>query len=444
VYTSPGEPSFEDQLAALEDRLEGPTGRPETEIEDAQKRAAEALANRLLARALPGPGGLLVLNPCSFKRRAAIEIPDLAAPLPLEGPLKACQVDANGGRVVLETPAFGFAWLPRTGSAAAAPTAARMRLADETTVRNEFFEAEIDPVSGGLKAIRDARTRVSRLGQQLVFNPGSTMRARHLKIVSTGPALGEVVSEGALFDLQNEVLGTFRQRFRAWIGRPVLEMRIEIYPTKPPQGYPWHAYFGARFAWRDERAILRRGSLGGSMETAHTRPESPDYLEVRSGSHSTILFPGGLPFHQRHGGRMLDVILAPEGETAKAFEIGIALDREYPAQTALGLVSPPIVVPTPQGPPHIGATGWLFHLDAPNILLTSLRPAADGSDAVAARMLECGGVSGSASWRSVRNPTRAKFTDSCGRTLSDATIDGDAVQFEAAPHELLNLRIEYS
>jgi len=39
-------------------------------------------------------------------------------------------------------------------------------------------------------------------------------------------------------------------------------------------------------------------------------------------------------------------------------------------------------VPTSKGPPHIGATGWLFHLDAPNVLLTSLRPALDGSDAI--------------------------------------------------------------
>ncbi len=94
----------------------------------------------------------------------------------------------------------------------------------------------------------------------------------------------------------------------------MLELRIEIYPQQPPQGYPWHAYYGARFAWRDERAALLRGVNGTGFLTSHTRPETPDYLELRSGRQSTVLFPGGLPFHQRHGGRMLDVILVPEGE----------------------------------------------------------------------------------------------------------------------------------
>ena len=77
------------------------------------------------------------------------------------------------------------------------------------------------------------------------------------------------------------MLATFRQRFRAWLGRPVLEMRIELYPQHPPQGYPWHAYYGARFAWRDERATLLRGVNGTPSVTSHSRPESPDYLEIR-------------------------------------------------------------------------------------------------------------------------------------------------------------------
>ena len=172
-----------------------------------------------------------------------------------------------------------------------------MRLADERSVRNEFFEAEIDPTTGGLRAIRDQRTRINRLGQQLVFNPGSTMRASEVKVTSAGPALGEIVSEGVLLGEQQQVLATFRQRFRAWLGRPLLELRIEIYPEQPPTGYPWHAYYGARFAWRDERAMLLRGVNGTGYITSHTRPETPDYLELRAGRQSTSIFPGGLPFH---------------------------------------------------------------------------------------------------------------------------------------------------
>ena len=340
-------------------------------------------------------------------------------------------------------PALGFAWLPRSGGEAAS-VPGKMRLADEHTVRNEFFEAEIDPATGGLKSIRDARTRVGRLGQQLVFNPGSTMRAREVKVTSTGPALGEVVCEGTLVDAQNDVLATFRQRFRAWLGRPTLELRIEIQPTRPPQGYPWHSYFGARFAWRDERATLLRGELGTSYVTSHTRPETPDFLELRLGRQSTALFPGGLPFHQRNGSRMLDVILVTEGERATAFELGIALDREYPMQAALGLVTPAPAVPTDRGPPHVGATGWLFHIDAPNLMLTTLRPAADGTDAVTVRLLECGLGGGAAQLRCVRDPKRAFLVDSRGQTLTDLPIEGDAVLLDIARNDLVQVRVEFS
>jgi hypothetical protein len=319
-----------------------------------------------------------------------------------------------------------------------------MRLADERTVRNEFFEAEVDLQTGGLRSIRDQRTRVPRLGQQLVFNPGSTMRAREVKVVSAGPALGEVVSEGDILDGQGGVLATYRQRFRAWLGRPMLDLHIEIAPAQPPEGYPWHSYYAARFAWRDEQATLLRGAGGTASPTSHTRPETPDFLEVRHGRQNTVLFPGGLPFHQRHGGRMLDVLLVTEGETARGFDLGIGLDREHPTQTALGAVSPVAVVPTDRGPPHVGATGWLFHLDASNLLLTSLRPAEEGADAVVARLLECGGFGGPAELRCVRDPARAALLDARGESLTDATTQGDAVQLEVPANDLVHLRIEFS
>src|SRR6202011_6041957 len=134
--------------------------------------------------------------------------------------------------------------------------------------------AEVEPVPGSPKAIRDHKTRVNRLGQRLIFNPGSRMVAREIKVTSTGPALAEIVSEGELLGEQNQVLATFRQRLRLWLGRPSLGIRIKLPPGQPPAGYPWHAYFGTRFAWRDERAILMRGSGATSYVTTHNRPQT--------------------------------------------------------------------------------------------------------------------------------------------------------------------------
>jgi hypothetical protein len=434
---------FETYLAGLEDRFEEGEGVSTEELVRAQDVAAQALAARLTARGSENNPGFLLLNPCSFARRVAVDLPGVTAPLPTGGPLKACQVDEGGARVVVEVPALGFAWVPRHAHGAA-PATSRIRLADDRAVRNEFFEAEVDLQTGGLKAIKDQRTRVGRLGQQLVYNPGSVMRAREVKITSAGPALGEITSEGDLLDDQGQVLAGFRQRFRAWLGRPMLEMRIEVTPRVPPRGYPWHNYFGARFAWRDEQATLLRGVNGIPCVTTHNRPETPDFLEVRLGAHNAVVFPAGLPFHQRHGGRMLDVILVTEGETAQAFELGIGLDREHPMQTALGLVSPVAVVPTEKGPPHVGATGWLFHLDAPNLVLTTLRPDAEGGDAVVARLLECASHGGPAELRCPRDPTRALVTDACDNVLYDATTQGDAVQVEVGTNDLVQLRVEFS
>lgn len=446
------------ELEALEDAFEkdGPGGAAPG-LEEMEHRITTGLAERLQARAAPDQPGSLLLNPCAYARRLALELEGAGAPLPVGGIVKACQLDGSTLRAVVEVPALGFAWIPREGPPGTAPMAARMRLGDPQTltIRNEFFEVEVDPATGGLRAIRDHKTRLNRLGQRLVFNPGSNMAANTVKVTKTGPALAEIVSEGALLGEQAQTLATFRQRFRVWLGRPLLEMRIDIQPQQPPAGYPWHAYFGSRFAWRDERATMLRGLGGASHLTTHTRPQTPDFIELRLGRQSTVIFPGGLPFHQRHEGRMLDVILITEGERATTFDLGIALDREAPMLTAQGFVSPVAMVPTTKGPPHVGESGWLFHLDVPNLLLTRMVPGAleattdeaetksEPRDAVTARLLECGGHSGQAEFRCVRNPKRAVVLDGRGQFLLEAHPSGDAVLLEVTPNDLVHVQVEF-
>jgi alpha-mannosidase len=442
---------FVQYLSGLEDRFESLsqyTGQTMTEqVQLAMDQAAGALARRLVARGQPNSPGYLILNPCSFIRRVTLELPGYTTPVPVGGPIKACQLDGDTVRLVVHLEALGFAWVPASlpgANAPGSPPQTRMRLADERCVRNEFFEAEIDAQTGGLRAVRDIRTRISRLGAMLVYNPGSSMRATSIQVTSAGPALGEIVSEGTLHDEQGELLATFRQRFRAWLGRPLLEMRIELNPVKPPEGYPWHAFYAARFAWRDESAALLRGAFGSATLTSHTRPETPDFLEVRTGRQNTVIFPGGLPFHQRNGGRMLDVLLIAGGETMNTFDIGISLDREQPSQTALGIASPIGLVRCEQGPPHVGASGWLFHLDASNLMLSSLRPAPDGVDGVIATLLETTSQSVQANLRCVRIPVRAFVQDLRGNALLDGMTQDDTVLLDVSPSDLFQLRVEFS
>jgi alpha-mannosidase len=126
------------------------------------------------------------------------------------------------------------------------------------------------------------------------------------------------------------------------------------------------------------------------------------------------------------------------------FDLAVGLDRGFPAQTALGLVTPAPVVATSQGPPHVGDSGWLFHLDASNLLLTSLRPAADGADAVVARLVECTGRGGAAELRCARDPHRAAAVDLPGNRLMELGMEGDAVFLDAGRHDLLQVRVDFS
>lgn len=427
------------RLAALEDDLERGTLDPAALV-TLRRQACEVLAARLVSRG-PQRAGHLLLNPCSFTRRVVVELPGCTDLLPIDGPVKACQVDGGSARAVVEIPALGFAWIPAQGQRTLAPNPKRLQLADDRGVRNEFFEAEIDLKTGGLRALRDHRTRGNRLGQQLVFQPGSSMHLERVQVISTGPALGELATEGVLLDANQQVLARFRQRYLAWIGRPLLDLHITIEPVAPPMGYAWHAYYAARFAAKEERTPLIRGVCEVPSLGFHHRPQTPDYLEFRSGQQNAVIFPGGLPFHQRQGTRMLDVLLVCPGETATTFELGLSLDRPSPMQTAQGLLTPVMSVPTTQGPPHIGASGWLFHLDAPNVLLTSLRPLPGEERAIRARLHEVGGHAGQAELHCVRNPQRARVVDGRGQPLLDLVPNGDAVPFEFVRHDLIQLEV---
>jgi hypothetical protein len=413
-------------------------------LAELEQHITAALTERLQNKAAANRPGVMLLNPCAFARRYALEIADATAPLPIEGPVKACQLDAGVNRVVVEVPALGFTWLPRSGPAGTPAMPTRMRLGDAKTltIRNEFFEADVDSQTGGLKAIRDHKTRTNRLGQRLVFNPGSRPVCTNVEVTAVGPALGEIVSEGVLLGEQDQELAKFKQRFRAWLGRPLLEMRIELTPLQPAAGDPWHAYFGARFAWRDERTHLFRGQGGCSHLSIHPRPQTPEFLDLRYGPMATAIFPNGLPFHRKHDGRMLDVILIPEGETTTTFDLGIALDRDQPMLTAWGLASPLAVVPTTKGAPHVGASSWLFHLDLPSLLLTKLMPGSvPGSDSLTAQFLECSGFPAHAELRCLRNPRRATLLNGHGDLIMDCPIFEDAVTIDVSPHDWVQVEL---
>lgn len=411
-----------------------------------EARVGERLAHRIVARGEDHRPGYVVLNPCNSTRRVALELPPFPNPVAVEGPIKAAQFDADATRLVVEVPSLGFAWIPRSGPAAAAPKP-KLTLAAGGIVRNEFFEAEFDPATGGLRAFRDLRTRAVRFGVVPVFNPGCKTRGTSLTITHSGTALGEIVSAGELVSEMDEPLARFTIRARAWLGRPVLELRVVWELAHAPSGYPWHAYYGLRVGVRDDRIATFKGVNGTSFPTYTSRIVSPDFFEFRFGRERSFVFPGGLGFMNKVGPKVYDLIQIPERETARSFDLLLSLDRDNPMQTAAGWTAPAAVVPVDRGPPPTGASSWLAHVDMPSVIATQLRPAAattgETTRAIVMRLIETTGYAGRTEVRLARDPARAFAIDARGETLHELPLDNGAISLDYSAGELMRIRAEW-
>jgi len=256
------------------------------------QRAGALLAKRILQRGEDGKNGILLLNPCSFTRRIGMETDSISGPQAAKGVLAANQ-SMDKSESIIEVPGLGYTWVPLADTANPPKFSNKFKLADENSVRNEFFEAEIDRNSGGLKAFRDLKTRANRLSQQLVANLGSTMKADTILVSSTGPLFGEIQSEGTITGTNQEVIAKFKQTIRAWLGRPMLEINIEINPTEPLRGDRWSNYIASRFAWPHDQVTMHRGHEGRVASTQNLRTESCDFIEWKWGPRKTFLFTKG-------------------------------------------------------------------------------------------------------------------------------------------------------
>ena len=272
------------------------------------------------------------------------------------------------------------------------------------------------------------------------------------------------MTAGTLIDPEDgSILAEFGQTVRVWRGRPIIELEIELRPVRLPDGDPWSNYFASRFAWNDSAATLTRSVLGGAHGIQSERFESPHFFEIATETLRTTLLFHGLPFHRKTGARMLDSILVVGGETARRFRFGIAVDRDYPMQSALDVLVPPVVLETPSGPPPAGRSGWLFHLDAKNVQILQILPLQEpepGEDDASPmetppdggsnrgfgfrlRLYETEGRHGPVQIRCFRTPSFACQRDFRGRRISTLKIVDDAVYLEPTPFEILDVELRF-
>lgn len=333
--------------------------------------AAGELAKWIVSRGAENTPGWLLLNPCGFLRRAIAHWPETVS-MAENSSIKAVQIEADGTtNAVIEVPPYGFCWLPRKSGMGAVPRPNRTKLADERGVRNEFLEADIDLATGDIRGIRDARQRKQKVSVQVFGGLGNVMVGKEVRVLSQGPARGEVESFGELVLANGEKVGEFSLRLKAWLGRPLLEVFAKVDLGSKNQGEPF-----LRVSWKDPAMDLKRGWMGQNFRLRDENQLAGDWVEIAEGASSTTtLIPMDFPWCKRQGKRALDFPMGKSNpKVGEVHAFGIALDRDFPFLLAQGAESPLPAIAVNNGPPPSGANGWLAMLDHAEMVVADVRP----------------------------------------------------------------------
>ncbi len=433
---------------------EGVPSQEEDPTDEAWQSRLEVAAANWARSVVVGKGsnaGLLVLNPHSFIRRMGMETTKLAAPPAIDKPIYAADSSNGSTQVVADVPPMGYVFIPSEGRGKR--DSKPLLLAEDNTLRNEFFEAVINPTTGTLAALHEYKARGNRMSQQLALRmpgpkqkPGDTYRdpdetarysvmaADSVEVTTATTALGEITTRGRLLDQEGQKLAGFVQKYRVWRGSRVLIVDIELDPVEEPKADPWNSYYCCRFAWGDETSDLFRTVNETRQPASGQRFEAPHYIEMVNPKNSTTILTGGLPFHRRHEHRMLDSLLITRGETGRKFRVGIGIDLTHPMLDAISLHTSPIVVPSPA---LASASSWLFHLDSRNVVATHWEPLVEDQKVTGfrVRLLETAGRPAALTLSAFKPVGAAERVDFLGQRLEECKIDDGKVKLDLAAHE---------
>jgi len=415
-------------------------------------------ATQAFVAALPrgkegGEPGVLVANPASYTRRIPVDVERLSSLPDVQGPVLLAAEQHGRQQAVVEVPALGFAWVG-AGRSGSARRGAETVIARDNILANDLMIVTFNPTTGSLHSLHDHKTRGNRFSQQLAVRipkagaaPGdawtdpdknaiySVMGCDELKIVESTPLVGEILTRGRMMNLDGSTLGKYEQRARLWQGSRVLQLDIRLELNEELRSDPWNSYVAARFAWPDSTCEIYRSIHGASHRTDAKRIEAPLFVDIRAGGNRTTILSGGLPYHRRIGLRQLDTLLLVKGETAQSFRLGIGIDLPYAAPAAWDLFAAPTVqenMPAPAAP-----SGWLFHIDARNVIATHWEPLVENGKVVGfrARLQETDGRSGRVNLRTFRNVGTARLLNFQQAPRGELTVAGDRIQLDFANYE---------
>ncbi len=434
--------------------------------------------HRALAADPPSTGpGCLVINPLPFTRKISVDVSAWDR-LPASGGAIVAAAEENDRKTaIVSVPGMGFAWIdPDMPASAEAPSVAKKRqrwlgakkesevppMAEETTLRNDFFEVKVDPETGALRSVHDYHTRDNRLALQLAYRRAparrsdeawdedpetlyTVMAADEIAVRSSGPLLGELAVRGRLLERDGTCIAHYEQVFRAQRGSRVLDVDISLDPERLPSGDPWTNYYAARFAWSDATADLFSGIGTAAVKNDSPQLEAPHFVDVRCEKIKTTILTGGLPYHRRFGLRKLDTLLIVAGEKQRRFRLGIGVDVAYPYSTAQEFLAPDTIL-ADVGPAPGSRSGWLFHLNARNVVATSWEPVFDAGRlrGVRVRLAETENRAVELVVRGFRQVASARKTDFLGQPAEDLSVQDDRVDLPIQGLEWTQIEIDFA
>ncbi len=464
-HSEPADPS---RSADLDEPLQGQL-----------KEAAGRFLSTLPRHNAAAEEGYVVANPWSFARRVLIDVSGLPGLPKVAGAVRAAGESAGRKQVVVDVPPMGFAWIGAAPAADPSTQAAgrfwwktekkkrkpeEPPMAEENVLRNDRFEVTVNPVTGAIQSIYDYVSRGNRLAQQIALRlprserspqAGATeddfekdyslMAADEISVTSSGPVLGEIVCRGRLVARDGRRVARYVQTMQAWRGSPVLELQIDLDIERQPAADPWSSYYAARFAWGDAAADVYRGVQLANRPTERNLLEAPHFVDIRSDPRRVTILTGGLPYHRRLGLRKLDTLLVVHGETSRSFRLGIGIDLAYPVPAALDFLAREHLL-AQQAPRPAADSGWLFHVDAKNVVATHWEPLwSDGRVmGFRVRLLETEGRRcrvGIRSFRTIRSARKSNFLN---EPTSELSVRDDKVTVEVGAHEWAQVEAEFA
>jgi alpha-mannosidase len=408
----------------------------------------QRLLKRIAAKLVPSTneksqaGGLFAVNALSFPVRQLVQTS--SSHLSGEKPIYATHAIDEGQLAVFDTSACGFACIPL-----ATPTKAKKTqpsVVDGRKLRNEFLECEVDEKTGGLRFVRSYESRTNQLSQQLSIRlgrpsspqeeaPYARMVANDINTTQSTPVVGEIVSRGQLLGEDDNPIGTFAQTVSLQRGSRVIRVSVHVDSDQEFSSDVWNSYLCSRFAWSSESMDIIAGVFDRSMPTKARRFEAPLFVDLDDAANKTTILSGGIPFHRRIGARMLDSVLIVKGESARDFEFGIGIGLANPVRDAIQFLSVPTVSRDVQLP-FTTQTGWLFHIDSKNVVVTSWKPIISEKErGFRVRLIETSGRATRAKIKTFRTINSARKVDFENNTLNPCDVTDGAIAVNLDGHE---------